>query len=238
MRRMKNLFCGLGMLALLAGPAIAGSKPNKVAITSTSAKAAVIIKAEDVPISYPYQTSYRISLRGYDPEKQSLASGGTLIEAKPKLFADGYLVAEIKPGRYVFQDFSRQDRWALCFYDNSLQFEVKAGEILYLGEIDSKAHVAELEFMAITTGRVTSQNSEAIHFFDNVTAPMLKPIDDSALSAVAAMMKKHLPLSTVAPKPALLSAARFGTGSDLFGLNRVCGGYFSKKAKTEKPPKS
>jgi hypothetical protein len=172
-----------------------------------------------------------LGLSGYDPVEQNMKGGGASIQAKQKLFYDGYLVTDIKPGTYVFRDMSRQDRWALCFHDNSLQFTVKAGEALYLGEFESQKYIEELETVAITTGRVVSQNSAAVHFFDNITPPSFGTVSAADLTAVAAMMKARMPKTTVAPKAPTYSPARFGTGNDLFGLNRVCGGYYTKKAK-------
>jgi hypothetical protein len=238
----RNSLSALAVFALASSPVVAGQKAEKIAITAAAPKAALIIKAEDIPISYPYQTGFRLGLQIYDPDLQTMKGGpfggSATFEGKTKLFYGGYLVMDVKPGTYVFRDLSRQDRWALCFHNSSLQFTVQPGEVIFLGEFNSGQHVRELEEMAIMTGRVVSTNSEAVHFFDGITAPMLSPVDDLSLNAVGEMMKKYMPNTTVAAKPANFSPARFGTGSDLFGLNRVCGGYFTKKAKPAvAPPK-
>ena len=45
------------------------------------------------------------------------------------------------------------------------------------------------------------------------------------------MVKAGLPKSISAPKAAQSAPARFGTGNDLFGIQRICGGYYTKNAK-------
>jgi hypothetical protein len=211
----------------------AQSKPAKIAITADSPDALLILKTEHVPIPYPYQSGFMFNINGYDVADQSLAPGGTTFGSKEKNYFDGYLFRTIKPGTYVFKDFSRQDRWALCFNDNSFYFTVKAGQALYLGQLDSVSHVRDLETSAITSGRVTSRNSEAVHFFDNIAAPRISVINQDALSNLAKTMKALMPKTTVQPEAAIYQPARFGTGRDLFGLHKVCGGYYSGKAKPQ-----
>lgn len=206
----------------------------KIAITPESPRAAIILKAADLPRAPTYRTSYRIHLQTYDPQVQTLRGGpfgGSItFAARPKAFVDGYLVVDVKPGTYAFRDFSRQDYWALCFNGGSRHFTVKPGELLYLGEMDVVRHAAELERTAMMTGQM-STSGKLVHFFDNVTPPILSPVGDAELAAVAAMVRARMPRTSVAPKAAQFGEARFGTGSDLFGLDRVCGGYFSKRAK-------
>jgi hypothetical protein len=104
-----------GALGLaVATSAAATQKAEKIAITPTSERGAVIIKAADIPISYPYQTGYRLVLRKYDAEHEAMQggpySGTATFDAKTSLFYDGYLAMDLKPGTYVISEFSRQDR--------------------------------------------------------------------------------------------------------------------------------
>jgi hypothetical protein len=222
--------------AAMAGSAPAAAKDvASLAITPGSAEALLIVKAADVPRPPGYKTSWRMGVQSYDPAEQKLQGGpfggGATIAGRPKSFVDGYLVETIKPGTYVFRDFSRQDYWSLCFNGGSLRFTVGPGEVLYLGEFDVVKHVVELERLAVTTGRVTARSGEPVQFFDTVTPPAFAPADEAGLAAVAAMVKARMPKTSVAPKAAQFAPARFGTGKDLFGISRICGGYYAKKAK-------
>jgi hypothetical protein len=220
-----------------SGPVSAGQRADKIAITPQSAKGAIIIKAPALKPPPSFASAYKLSIMGYDPNsgvmKGSWLGGAVLLEAKPKLNYGGYLVADIDPGTYVIGDFSHQDYWALCFNGGSKSFTIKAGEVLYLGELNAEAHLAELMDRTLKSGRVSVRAGNVVHFFDTVTPPMLAPVDDDQLQSLAATMKTIMPATSVAPKAAMLTDAKFGTGSDLFGLQRVCGGYFRKGVKKD-----
>ncbi len=230
---IRKSFVGAVCLAL-ATSAAATQKAEKIAVGPGSERGVVILKAPDIPISYPYQTGYRLTLRIYDAEHEAMKGGpygGTAtFDAKSSLFYDGYLVMDVKPGTYVISEFSRQDIWALCFHDSSVQFTVAAGEAVYLGELDAVAHVRELEQKAVSSGRVIS-HGEPMHFFDDITPPRLRLPAGSDLAAVQRMMQARMPKTTATPEAAVYQPARFGTGSDLFGINRICGGYWTGSAK-------
>lgn len=222
---------------LFAAPAVRAqdaAKTAKIAITPDSTDAVIILKAEQVPNPPTYRTSYRLNLQTFDPEAQTMRGGpfggSVTIAARPKAFVGDYMVLTVKPGTYAIRDFSRQDYWALCFHASSLQFTVRPGEVLYLGEFDAPGEVEELERIAVMSGQLSTRG-EPVHFFEGVSTPSFAPVDEAGLAAAAEMVRKQMPKTTVAPKAAQFSAARFGTGSDLFGLKRVCGGYFQKRAK-------
>lgn len=223
------------LLAVLVAVPVAAKEAGQIAITPQSANAAIILKAELLPIPPSYRTSYRIGLQTYDPAAQRMMGGPfggqATFAARRGAFVDGYMVLEVRPGTYAFRDLSRQDFWALCFNDGSLQFTVRPGEVVYLGEIDARLHVAELERMAVLAGRTSTRGNQAVHFFDGVTPPAIAPVDEAGLAAVAAMVRARMPRTTVAPRAAAFAPARFGTGSDLFGLSRICGGYHQRRAR-------
>lgn len=236
---MTRTFTGalrLAIAAALAAAAVpaAAKDPAKIAITPGSPNGAVILKAAQLPPPPGYASGYRISLQTYDPAEKTMRGGpyggGATFAAKRKAFVDGYMVLEMKPGTYAFHGFSRQDYWALCFNGGSLSFNVQPGEVVYLGEMDVAMHAEELQRLAITSGRVSTTGSNPVHFFDTVTPPAVA-VDEAGLAGAAAMVKARMPKTTVAPKAATYAPARFGTGNDLFGLQRICGGYYQKKAK-------
>ncbi len=237
MGKLKKLpFAAALFLASAAAPA-AAKNVGDIAITPGSTDALIIFKANDVPVPPGYKTAWRMPIQSYDPAEEKMQSGPfggiETLAGRPKSFVDGFLVERVKPGTYAFQSFSRQDFWALCFNGDSLHFTVKPGEVLYLGEFDALSHTLELERLAVTSGRTTSRNSNPIHFFDTVSPPAFAPVDEAGLASAAAMVQARMPKTSVAPTPARFSKARFGTGKDLFGTKRICGGYYQKKAKAE-----
>lgn len=220
--------------SLAAAPALA-DKPQSVAVTPGSPRAALILKADALPVAPTMRTAYRLTLQTYDPAVQQLRGGPfggyAVFAARPKEFVDGYLVVDVKPGTYVIKDFSMQDRWSLCFNGGSRSFTVKPGEILYLGALDAGAHAAELAQKTVMSGQTTIRGNGVVSFFDTTTPPRIAATDDPGLAAATAFAKARMPKSTVAPTAAAYDDARFGTGNDLFAINRLCGGYYAKKAK-------
>jgi hypothetical protein len=228
----------LAAALVLAGGAGAPAAAKDVAgfaITPGSAEALIIVKTDDIPRPPGYKTSWRMGVQTYDTAEQKLQGGpfggNETLAGRPKSFVDGYLVELVKPGTYVFRDFSRQDFWSLCFNGGSLRFTVKPGEVVYLGQFDAVKHVRELETLSVMTGRLTARAGQPVQFFDTVSPPSFAPVDEAGLAAAAAMVKARMPKTTVAPRAATFTPARFGTGNDLFGIQRLCGGYYTKKAK-------
>lgn len=105
-------------MASAAGAPAAAKDVAKFAITPASADALIIVKTADVPHPPGYKTAWRMGLQAYDPAGQKVQSGPfggqEVLASRPKSFVDGYLVEVMKPGTYVFRDFSRQDWWSLC----------------------------------------------------------------------------------------------------------------------------
>ncbi|HYG48790.1 MAG TPA: hypothetical protein VD846_12730 [Allosphingosinicella sp.] len=235
MGRLNAAVLAATLVAAAAAAPVLAKDVADFAITPGSADALVVFKAPDIPRPPGYKTSWRMGVQSYDPAEEKLQGapfgGMETLAGRPKSFVDGYLVEVMKPGTYVFRDFSRQDLWSLCFNGGSLRFTIKPGEVLYLGEFDAAKHVEELQTLAVSSGRVTAKSGSPVGFFDTVSPPAFAPVDEAGLAAAAAMIKARMPKTTVAPKAARFAPARFGTGRDLFGLQRICGGYYTKKAK-------
>lgn len=222
------------LLAVIPAATAAERNPERIAITPQSTTALLILKAEMLAPAPGQNVAYRVGLQRYDAAQQRMRGGPfgghATFEARRRNFVDGYLLLEVEPDTWVFRDLSRQRLWALCFNDGSLQFTVRPGEVVYLGEMDVRSHLDELMQKAITSGRTSTSNSRAVHFFDGITPPLLKPVDEAGLAAVTAMVRARMPLTTSVPRAAEFAPARFGTGRDLFGLSRMCGGYWTGSA--------
>jgi hypothetical protein len=233
--KVSKIILGLALAgAQLTGGAPASAKDAaKIAISSTSKDALIIIKTPSLPPAPTFKTAYRLGLSVYDPQNEAMKGGPwggkAVFQAQPKKFVDGYLMLTVKPGTWVFQDFSMQDLWALCFNGNSLQFDVAAGEVVYLGSFDATAHAKELMLIATMTGRTSTKTFE--HFFDTVAAPRIVPGTENEIADMRTLLAVHAPRTTAPVRGATFKPARFGTGSDLFGMSRVCGGYYTGKAK-------
>jgi hypothetical protein len=222
-----------------ASQAWAGQKAEKIAITPDSDRAVIIIKSQSIPPPPTMASGFHLTFAPYDAQEEaiggSILGGGFTLLAKPKLFYDGYLVIDIKPGTYIVQQFTRQDRWALCFNEGSRSFTVKPGEALYLGEFDSIGSLLALEGEVNKSFRFLSTGGALVHFFD-VAPPQFRPIAEGEVEKVQAFVAARMPRTTAPVKAVGFGTGRFGTGSDLFGTNRVCGGYYKGSAKPKPKP--
>lgn len=212
---------------------LAAKSPDKLELAPGAETALMVIKTDWWQPAPNMQSAFRLWFSVFDPVEQKLLGkpfgGSAVFEAKQKNFVDGYLIAEIKPGRWVFQSYSQQDSWSLCFNAASWDFEVKPGEVIYLGPFDAIVHRFQLTQRAVQSGRTTIRGSGFVTFFDLPAAPSVGAIDDDALAKVREMLKLNAPNVTAPVRAAELKATKFGTGSTLFG-ERVCGGYAVKAA--------
>jgi hypothetical protein len=233
----RNILAG----AILVGVALASGghakQPGQYVLAPESETALVVVKTDFWEPAPSMHSAFKIIISAYDPEAGKLLggpySGGGLFEAQEKKFFGGYLIAAIKPGRWVFQSYTQQDKWALCFNANTRQFDVKPGEVVFLGDLDAKAHRDQLTQRAVRTGRVSISGYGFADFFDLPDGPRLAPIDDAQLADLRAALARHIPKVTAPVRAANYSPAQFGTGSTLFA-ERKCGGYFSTSATKKK----
>ena len=231
----------IGSAIIVASWAMAANakKLDQTVLTPTSETALVVMKSDMWEPAPSMKSAYKLLLSSYDPKEAKLMGGGALFEAQKKKFFDGYLLATIKPGRYIFQSYTMQDNWALCFNAKTMQFDVKAGEVVFLGQFDAKAHREQLTMQTISSGKAVISGYGFADFFDLPDAPFFKTIDDAQLVDVKAALARHAALVTAPVRGAEYSPAQFGTGSTLFA-ERKCGGYFSasaNKKKQDKPKK-
>lgn len=241
MKRTKLLAIVAALAIGTAMPGTAGSKtPDKLVLAPESDTALVVIKTDFWQPAPSMRSAFKLILSAYDPAEEKLLggpfAGGGLFEAQKKNFADGYLIAPLKPGRWVFQAYQQQDKWALCFNAASLQFEVKPGEVVYLGEFDAVSHRHQLERQAVMSGKIAIRGYGFADFFDLPNGPQLRPVDEGQIAAVRAMLASRAPQVTAPVRAAAYSPAKFGTGSTLFAERR-CGGYFTTGAKKGKEAK-
>lgn len=218
--------------ALVTSAPALSQKADKIAITPQSQKAAIIIRSPLIQPPPLHKTSYRLTFRVYDPAAEQLKGGpfgGSAVMApQPENYPNGFIAIDVKPGTYVVSGFNRQDYWSLCYYADSVQFTVNPGEVLYLGYFDARKALGELNSKAVASGRLSTRGSP-VQFFDAVAAPPFLPVNERGMESVKTWAKAAMPRTTVEPKAATLSNARFGTGTSLVG-QRICGGYFAEKA--------
>ncbi len=216
----------------------AAKEPRQIILTPESSGALIVLKADAWEPAPSMQSAFKLVFSTYADADAKLTSnmfnGNALIEAKKKNFLNGYLIAAIKPGRWVIQSYSQQDKWALCFNASSLQFDVKPGEIIYLGKFDSIFHRRQLTLEATRSGRISISGYGFADFFDLPNGPRFEAIEESEIADLKSTLAHQTPGITAPVHSVMFRPASFGTGSTLFA-ERKCGGYFNTSANSKKP---
>lgn len=220
--------CGGFAAAALVLCACATSNPATQKMAAGATDKAVLLMRVD-----PGFLPYEVQLSTFDESKGALLGGSfgglTTFHASPR---DPYVAETVSPGTYVFQMFRQQELWNACFQSSSVSFEVRAGEVLYLGEFDPREEFQAIQRQAIAENKMAASRNSPVFFFDNIPAPPISfPADkEGARIAVQAFVDGHMPDVKAQVRLAELHPTKFGNGVSLFG-QPVCGGYFKKPPK-------
>lgn len=122
--------------------------------------------------------------------------------------------------------------WTACYQDDSLRFDVGPGEIVYLGEFDPRSGLATIQKQARENGQTTTANNRPYFYFDKVAPPVMNIPEhrEKMLAGVEEFVRKEMPKVHGKVIFADYKPAKFSTGNDAFGVQRVCGGYYLKSA--------
>jgi hypothetical protein len=173
---------------------------------------------------------YQLNITRYVPAESKLGSNTVYLDIDAGQKRQ-FIVREAPAGAYVFQDIGRQYKWAVCFHDNSVSFELNPGEVVYLGLLDPRVNLLQLEQLAVTSGRTTASSGTIHHFLEGIKPPALMPATEADLGDIRSYLHETSPLVTAPVRVASLQPARFGAGRDLFGLQASCGGWYTGSAK-------
>ena len=215
-------------MAVLFAAGCANSEPGDLDLTAGAPESIILLKTKVFP------GEYWLNLSSFDESHGLLTS--SLFEGGRGNFVSqygqNYLAEKIKPGTYVFTGIM-QSAWTNCFQDSTWRFTVEPGTVLYLGEFDPAPALLDMQKKAVTRGETTSINNRLYFYFDNVPTPSFSFGADrgQALAQAQTYVKTQMPKVTAPVKLVDYAPAKFGTGTDAFGLKRVCGGYYKEPRK-------
>lgn len=212
----------LAGLLLLICSACATQGVDKIAVTPSSEKAAVMVRAPSLP------TTYSLGISAFDPENYALEtnsfSGGWAdLDIYGGRGGYDFYGKMIEPGTYVVRSVSQQHNWSTCFQNGTVMFSAEPGEIVYLGTFNGLKAVLELQSHA--RANPYSMNNESFYYMDGISPPEFAVPDEAEVETLRAFIETNMPLSSAAATVATLTTTKFGTGTSLFGGQRVCGGY-------------
>jgi len=211
----------LGACIILAACAV---DPKTIAITPQSPKALVVVQLEPSPIGAS------LLLASYDVERGIITAtpfGGATSIGIPQSNARTYAISVVDPGKYVFAYVAQQIYWETCFHEHTSAFDVKPGEVVYLGVFDARPHLLQLNALVLRSGMTSTR--DPVPFFDGILPPRIAEPKETDLPAVGAYLAATSPLVTSQARIATYTPARFGTGRDAFGIQKLCTGYYSEE---------
>lgn len=215
-------------LALLS--AACATNPATLDITPESRNGLILMYARPAPVDY------QLDVLRFNEEGTALEANtfNGIYPFRPDAGEQGFIMKEAKPGRYVFVSLHQQGYWAVCFHNETVSFDVRPGEVTFLGVFDPVPHLAQLQNFARTSGQTTTRGGP-VHFYDNVLAPRLSPPTDQTLATARTFMAQAAPNVTAPINAAQLGTAQFGNGRDVFGSTPMCGGYYAAPRETTAP---
>lgn len=207
--------------------AACASVPEDIAISPDSNRSLIVI-AVAAPATAPPLPEFSVTIARFAAAEGRLDAGLTGGWARVNSAdrdADGryWLVGQAEPGEYVISDLSHQSLWHACFNAGTRAFTVAPGQVVFLGALDP---VPALQVMALTLPSV-SMNSEHLFAMDQEVDFIPPGSVTNWQAPVEAFVRTNFPnvtapITTVESRP-----VTFNTGRDLFGLQRVCGGYYA-----------
>jgi hypothetical protein len=211
--------------------------PKDVQFDSSAKQGLIVIETEPPTGILRAQSEYALSVSSFSLEEGRFTSnpfkGWANIGGIGKAQTErGFIVGRAAPGVYAIQALTVGGHWGVCFNGGSYAFEVKPGEVTYLGVLEPRGHLVE-----IMTLPQLARSNEFFYVFDR-PKPALKPADPAGewKPRVRAFLDKNYPGVAAEPAAAALTPVTFNTGKDAFGLQKLCGGYYAKPAKVSGKP--
>lgn len=212
--RLMALFFALLVSACITKPA------GVVNVTPTSANGAIMLYLEPSPVQY------QLNMLRFNEEGTALEANtfSAIYPFRVEPNQAGYYSVVAKPGRYVFVSVHQQGYWAVCFHNKTVAFDVRPGEIAYVGRFNPTPHILQLQMLAQQSGRLRT-NGQEVHFFDGIIPPRLAPATSADVQAAQTYAAANFPNATAPIHAPELSQAQFGIGHSAYGGGLVCGGY-------------
>lgn len=184
-------------LLMAAQPAIA-DKPRKVAIAADSRTGALLFKLRAQPVGHQLVFARN--------GKSSFWSVGhrIFIEAGG---SDRFIVEALPPGEYRLNAVHQQQAWAACLEARTLTVTVKAGEIAYVGMLDTDPTLASIQRNARLNKDLTARTHQLHLYRAGVAPPLVSGRDAGGLAEAASFARQEMPKSAA---PVRLADLRWG----------------------------
>ncbi len=160
------------ILLLTASPASAGKKPEDIRLTPDSKEGAILIRVESIPA--PYRLIFTKS------GNSGFGSRAYAVLVDAGRGEDVYAARSFQPGRYRLDAIVQQKKWGLGF-KNTIEVEIESGKISYLGSLNARDLLLDLQRQAISAGKGAVQMGGGFNATPHYSAPTFSGRDNAGL---------------------------------------------------------
>lgn len=209
------------MLSACATNPLQPDDPNRQSLSPDSkGKALFLLAMPRMPVPYI------VKLEAVDESTGELQTGPVTGWARMQIYPERpYSSDRVTPGTYAFISVIQQGFWHACFQSKTLILDVKEGEVVFLGEIQTAETLTALQAQVEREGRGVSRHYEHLSFFDGIPPPsvLFPGGKEEALKAVQQYVRTHMPGVTAPVRLAEYRTGKFNPGTSLG--EKVCSAY-------------
>lgn len=166
----------------LGAAAYAQKSPERINLAPDARDGVVLIKAEALAVPYLLMIQ-QVGQSGFGSRVYTVVM-------KPDRHSPAYIGRTLKPGRYVIRSIWQQSVWGLEFSKETVEFEIKAGRISYLGELNAEELLSRLQDLAIAAGKETVKLGSGYVTSDHGLAPHFDGRDDQSVRVALEFSEK------------------------------------------------
>lgn len=196
-------------------------KMYQTSLAPDSRKAIVLIKVEGPKDNLLLQLLKMNSETGNT--KVSILSGAGIANFPLQSAQSDYVFTSVSPGRYFVSAFTQQSHWGLCFIKDTYFFDVKAGQVNYIGSFNTKPHKLQLLTNALRKGNLSARQSTTYYYYDDILRPSITPAKMEDVLSAKHFFNKNIP--GVTAEVVMQSGTKWKKeeAMKLFGIIKKCG---------------
>ncbi|MEP6342197.1 MAG: hypothetical protein ABJ275_02695 [Maricaulaceae bacterium] len=181
--------------------------------------AAIILKIDSTPATAQKYIihSYEPSTAGDKIEKYKDSKALYLTNTK-----DGFLFSTLKPGHYYINELVQQEQWSLCFHASTYAFEVKPDTVNYIGQLDPRSNIAQLQATVIRERDQNAREYNHYYYTDNILPPGLLTARENDRRDAEEYLKLNAPGVGLPVVSSPITEARYKPNLDIRGNPKTC----------------
>lgn len=204
----------LAIAICTAAPAGAQKEPGKIKLSAASKDGAVLVR---VPVQ-PFPSALQFSKNG----KSGFMSRVYLMKVDPGASGFQYIARTLSPGRYRLDSVWQQGHWGACLENGTFEFDVRPGEIAYVGTLRTDVLLQSLQQRAVASGKAVQAGTSYFLSHGGTEGPLVEGTDQTGLAAAREFAEVSMNSSGELVRLANLQSAQFATSGAGRAI-KVCG---------------